>query len=255
MALYRDLTRRTRKGRDARHHASRRRRRSIGTRRPMNQGFMTSLPKLYLAGPDVFLADALAVGARKVALCAARGLEGLFPLDAEMVEREASARVIYQANMDLLRGSDGVIANLTPFRGISADVGTVYEVAYALALGKPVFAYTEAASEPRPAHPRRVRVGHGPRARGRRHDRRGFRPARQPDDRGRAGGPGLANGRRRAGRGGVRSLLDLPAPGRRPLQGRCARLSLDRTVGGARHWRTRISPSCATLATSVPPRS
>ncbi len=108
---------------------------------------MEGARRLYLAGPDVFLADALAVGARKRALCAARGFEGLFPLDGDGAERETSARRIYEANIDLLRRSDGVIANLTPFRGISADVGTVYEVAYALALGLPVFAYTEA-SEP-----------------------------------------------------------------------------------------------------------
>ncbi len=99
--------------------------------------------KLYLAGPDVFLPDALAVGARKRALCAAHGFEGLFPLDGNGVEPEASAKRIYDANIDLLRRSDGLVANLTPFRGISADVGTVYEVAYALALGLPVFAYTE----------------------------------------------------------------------------------------------------------------
>ena len=103
---------------------------------------MTGARRLYLAGSDVFLPDALEVGARKVALCAAHGFEGLFPLDAEVSAREASAKRIYETNMDLLRRSDGVIANLTPFRGISADVGTVYEVAYALALGKPVFAYT-----------------------------------------------------------------------------------------------------------------
>ena len=102
--------------------------------------------KLYLAGPDVFLADALAVGARKRALCAARGFDGLFPLDADDAGRQASAKRIYDANIDLLRRCDGVVANLTPFRGISADVGTVYEVAYALALGRPVFAYTEASA-------------------------------------------------------------------------------------------------------------
>ena len=102
--------------------------------------------KLYLAGPDVFLVDALAVGARKRALCAARGFMGLFPLDGDDAGCHASAKGIYDANIDLLRRSDGVIANLTPFRGISADVGTVYEVAYALALGRPVFAYTEASA-------------------------------------------------------------------------------------------------------------
>ena len=102
--------------------------------------------KLYLAGPDVFLADALVVGARKRGLCADWGFEGLFPLDGNDAGREASAKRIYQTNIDLLRGSEGVVANLTPFRGISADVGTVYEVAYALALRLPVFAYTGASA-------------------------------------------------------------------------------------------------------------
>ena len=44
--------------------------------------------------------------------------------------------------MNALKQCDAVIANLTPFRGVSADIGTVYEVAYAIAIDKPVFAYT-----------------------------------------------------------------------------------------------------------------
>jgi nucleoside 2-deoxyribosyltransferase len=39
-------------------------------------------PRIYLAGPEVFLPDALAVGAHKVAVCAEFGLQGVFPLDA-----------------------------------------------------------------------------------------------------------------------------------------------------------------------------
>ena len=35
-----------------------------------------------------------------------------------------------------IRGCDAVIANLTPFRGPSADAGTVYEVGFARALGR-----------------------------------------------------------------------------------------------------------------------
>jgi nucleoside 2-deoxyribosyltransferase len=35
-----------------------------------------------------------------------------------------------------------LIANLTPFRGISADVGTVFELGFAYGLGLKVFAYT-----------------------------------------------------------------------------------------------------------------
>jgi nucleoside 2-deoxyribosyltransferase len=37
--------------------------------------------KIYLAGPDVFLPDAVDIGRRKVELCARHGLIGLYPLD------------------------------------------------------------------------------------------------------------------------------------------------------------------------------
>jgi nucleoside 2-deoxyribosyltransferase len=37
--------------------------------------------KIYLAGPDVFLPDAVEIGRRKVDICAAHGLTGLYPLD------------------------------------------------------------------------------------------------------------------------------------------------------------------------------
>ena len=34
-----------------------------------------------------------------------------------------------------------MLANLEPFRGSEPDSGTAFEVGYALALGKPVYAY------------------------------------------------------------------------------------------------------------------
>ena len=37
--------------------------------------------KIYLAGPDVFLPDAMEIGRRKAAICARHGLTGLYPLD------------------------------------------------------------------------------------------------------------------------------------------------------------------------------
>ena len=37
--------------------------------------------KVYLAGPDVFLPDAIETGRAKVDLCAAYGLTGRFPLE------------------------------------------------------------------------------------------------------------------------------------------------------------------------------
>ncbi|KAH2843018.1 hypothetical protein KXW36_000355, partial [Aspergillus fumigatus] len=37
--------------------------------------------KIYLAGPDVFLPDALDIGKQKVAICERYGVRGLYPLD------------------------------------------------------------------------------------------------------------------------------------------------------------------------------
>ena len=105
--------------------------------------------KVYLAGPEVFLADAAAVAEAKQALCAARGLEGLAPLDGEVTADggpEAVAGAIYDKNIRLIHASDLVIANLTPFRGLCMDPGTAFEVGYACALGLPVFGYGNVAA-------------------------------------------------------------------------------------------------------------
>lgn len=104
-----------------------------------------SRPRIYLAGPDVFLRDAPAAGAEKKRLCEKHGFEGVFPLDAEIEagSPRATALRISAANEALIRSSDLVIANMTPFRGPSADVGTAYEMGFARALGKRVLAYTE----------------------------------------------------------------------------------------------------------------
>ena len=93
--------------------------------------------KVYLAGPDVFLPDARAMGQRKSELCAAHGLIGLFPLDNEIDPTGADASMeIFQANSRMMREADAIVANLTPFRGPSADAGTVYELGFMAAQGK-----------------------------------------------------------------------------------------------------------------------
>ena len=100
---------------------------------------------VYLAGPDVFLPDAASVGRRKVDLCRRHGFEGLFPLDNDVpaqcspVERGIA---IYRANVELMERADAVVANLTPFRGSSADAGTVFELGYFAAQAKPIHAYS-----------------------------------------------------------------------------------------------------------------
>jgi len=99
--------------------------------------------KIYLAGPDVFLPDAIEIGRRKAALCATHGLTGLYPLDnvVDLEADDASLR-IFHGNEAMMREADAIIANLTPFRGPSADAGTVYEIGYMAGLGKLCLAYS-----------------------------------------------------------------------------------------------------------------
>ena len=110
-----------------------------------------SRPRIYLAGPEVFLPDALAVGERKRALCAEHGLEGVFPLDAGLdlagLAKAEQARRIAAACEGMMRSCDALIANLTPFRGVSMDAGTAYEVGFMRALGRPVLGYTNVTAD------------------------------------------------------------------------------------------------------------
>lgn len=102
------------------------------------------LPRVYLAGPDVFLPDCAARFESLRASCSACGLVGVPPSDgdfgADASDDERAAR-IYEGNIALIRSADGVIANLANFRGQEPDSGTVFEVGFAIALGKPVVAY------------------------------------------------------------------------------------------------------------------
>ena len=102
--------------------------------------------RIYLAGPEVFLPDALAIGRAKAEMARAAGFEGLFPLDAQLdlggLTPVEQARRIALANEALMRSADLLIANLTPFRGVSMDAGTAYEVGFMRALGRPVLGYT-----------------------------------------------------------------------------------------------------------------
>ncbi|WP_233235933.1 nucleoside 2-deoxyribosyltransferase [Bordetella sp. LUAb4] len=104
--------------------------------------------RIYLAGFDVFRPDAMAHGRALQALCAQVGIEGLYPLDHQAPAGLAGADLaqwIYRANVRLIQSADAVMANLNPFRGKEPDSGTAFEVGYAIALGKPVWAYTQQA--------------------------------------------------------------------------------------------------------------
>lgn len=102
--------------------------------------------KIYLAGPDVFWPNAREAGRAKVDLCKRYGCEGLFPLDTELALADLSpyesGLAIFRANIGLMQRADLVIANMTPFRGPSMDVGTAFELGFMAARGKPVWGYT-----------------------------------------------------------------------------------------------------------------
>jgi nucleoside 2-deoxyribosyltransferase len=99
--------------------------------------------KIYLAGPDVFLPDAIDLGRRKAEICTRYGLIGLFPLDntVDMSTSGASLR-IFRGNEAMMNEADAIIANLTPFRGPSADAGTVYELGYVVGRGRFCLGYS-----------------------------------------------------------------------------------------------------------------
>src|SRR3978361_516193 len=98
---------------------------------------------IYLAGPDVFLPDAVEIGKRKAEICAAHGLTGLYPLDnaVDLAVRDASLE-IFNGNEAMMEAADAIIANLTPFRGPGADAGTVYELGYMAGRGKLCLGYS-----------------------------------------------------------------------------------------------------------------
>lgn len=107
-----------------------------------------SAPKVYLAGPAVFRPNAKAIGERLQSLCSENGLEGLFPLDAvilqtEVVSYHRRAFEICNANCVMIRDADAIVADISPFRGPHLDCGTAWEIGFALALGKPTFAYVD----------------------------------------------------------------------------------------------------------------
>src|SRR5262245_46570522 len=97
--------------------------------------------RVYLAGPDVFDPDHARIFAERRRLCLVYGLEALTPVDSP----SGIASVIFRTNVELLDACHGVIANASPFRGPHCDVGTAWEMGYAVARGKPVFAFSSVA--------------------------------------------------------------------------------------------------------------
>lgn len=108
--------------------------------------------RIYLAGPEVFFPNAVAQGEEKKRLCAEFGFEGVYPLDNEIAAAgsrapEALARLISHGNEALMRSCDLMIANCTPFRSVSMDTGTAFEIGFMRALGRPTFGYSNVTAD------------------------------------------------------------------------------------------------------------
>ena len=104
------------------------------------------VPRIYLAGPDLFYPDAPDRYERLKALCRHHGLEGVAPtdgMDASAIECTPNGAItVYRHDLALLQSCDGVLANISPYGGpLDADSGTAYEMGYAAAWGMPVVAY------------------------------------------------------------------------------------------------------------------
>jgi nucleoside 2-deoxyribosyltransferase len=141
--------------------------------------------KIYLAGPDVFLPDAAEIGRAKAAICTRHGVSGLYPLDNAVDLSSADASLaIFKGNEAMMDAADAIIANLTPFRGPSADAGTVYELGYMAGRGKFCLAYSNdpAVYVERVKQICDVTIRDRPSDRRRRTDGGRFWPARQFDD-------------------------------------------------------------------------
>lgn len=101
--------------------------------------------RIYIAGPEVFLENAIEVLGAKKRICAKYGHEGVTPFDTDIEDItntfECGLRIAAE-NERLIDSCDVVVANITPFRGHNTDPGTIYEIGYARAKGKVIHAYT-----------------------------------------------------------------------------------------------------------------
>lgn len=104
---------------------------------------------IYIAGPDVFYKERLQIGKQKKDLCLKHGFIGVYPLDllpsnlfSGKFSINEQAKLIKHACLEGIKDCDLLIANMTPFRGVSMDVGTANEIGLAHMIGKEIYGYS-----------------------------------------------------------------------------------------------------------------
>lgn len=106
--------------------------------------------KVYLAGPEVFLANAQEILNAKAELARQAGFVPLSPGDLDIPPaptKKGLGLSISEIDEQMMLEADVIIANLTPFRGLAADVGTAFELGFMCGQGKHAFAYTNVAAD------------------------------------------------------------------------------------------------------------
>ena len=94
--------------------------------------------KVYIPGPSVFHLRSKDIFAGYARICFQLKLELLTP----STDQTSSSTAIFYGNVELIDKADGVVADISPFRGPHCDVGTAWEIAYSFARRKPVFAFS-----------------------------------------------------------------------------------------------------------------
>lgn len=107
------------------------------------------MKKIYIAGPDVFFENSIQIGKTKKDLCLKYGFEGIYPLDllpedlfSNKYTSSQQAKIIKNACVKGIKDCDILIANMTPFRGVSMDVGTANEIGLAHMIDKDIYGYS-----------------------------------------------------------------------------------------------------------------
>jgi len=103
-------------------------------------------PRIYLAGPDIFHPQGLALAEQKKLICERYGLEGVAPSDflagVQFSGNPAGAAAIYRERIKVIESCDALIADMTPFRGPAMDPATAFVMGVMAGRGKPVVGYT-----------------------------------------------------------------------------------------------------------------
>jgi nucleoside 2-deoxyribosyltransferase len=100
--------------------------------------------KLYLAGPEVFLPNALEHAEKQKVICRKFDFIPLHPMDNNLDLGNHDIRTamrIYLGDIGQIRESNILVANCNGFRGVCMDDGSAYELGYGNALGKISYGY------------------------------------------------------------------------------------------------------------------